>query len=49
MIVPTKKGVSASSLLVSLAGVPLADAMKTPAITINGKDIFERRIDVRDA
>ncbi|KAI0696604.1 hypothetical protein BC835DRAFT_1341525 [Cytidiella melzeri] len=36
MVVSAKKGVSASSLMVSLAGIPLVDTLKTPAIAING-------------
>ena len=36
MVAPVKKNLSAGSLLVSLAGIPIADSIKTPAISING-------------
>lgn len=36
MLAPGKKGVSASTLLARLAGAALAEAIKSPSITING-------------
>ncbi|KAI0083455.1 hypothetical protein BDY19DRAFT_998561 [Irpex rosettiformis] len=36
MVAPGKKGFSAGSLLVSLAGIPIADSTRTPTIPING-------------
>ncbi len=40
MVAPVKKGLSAGSLMVSLAGIPIHESIKTPAIPINGTSYY---------